>query len=80
MSTTKRLLKSIILEITDLEAALHRFDCRNVQSFLEDSHLKKIAAQTLIIISEAIQFLSDEYKSNHSEIDWKQFKTIVIQL
>ena len=76
MNTDEKCIKIIINEIDDLFTALERLQCIEKEDFFNDSHIKKIATQTLINISETIDYISSEYKISNSEIDWKQFKTI----
>lgn len=50
-------------------------DC-NKEEFLDNSMMKYATVKQLEIIGEAANYLSEDFKSNHLEIDWRQITNL----
>lgn len=72
----RKLLLTIIEDINDIEKALIKFNCMDINEFLQNRLAQKCVVMSLINISEAINELSEEFTSYHDNINWKQFKKL----
>lgn len=63
------ILKKILSEIQIIESMIHGL---NTKLFLEDEKLKRAVCMTLINIGELVKNLSDDIRTQHKDIPWRE--------
>lgn len=69
----KQRLQHILKAIVEIENYVYGAD---KERFLRDSMMKYACVKQIEIIGEAAVFLSSDFQSKHSEIEWKEIKGI----
>ncbi len=72
----RKILLTILEDINDIDEALDKFKCKDLEAFLSDRLLQKCVVMSLINISEAVGELNRDFKTEHNKINWKQFKKL----
>lgn len=76
MSNSKKILRIILREISDIYNTLTRFNCISINVLESDIDAKKSIAMSLINISESVFALDSSFRDNNQNINWGQFKRI----
>ncbi len=56
----------------EIEFLIKEFKHLNFEDFMKDDVLKRASIRSLEIVGEAIKNISDEFKKNFPEIEWKK--------
>ncbi len=70
------LIKTIIDIIDEINGYLEDFNCKDFNTFNQQGVLKRATTMCMISISEMVDTLSDEFKLENSQINYKRFKTL----
>ena len=69
-------LRSLIDITEEVAAALKRFECHSFAQFISDDVLKRAMAMCLISISENVDLLTYEFRTQNEYINFKVFKAL----
>lgn len=75
-SRDKILVLSIIDVIDEIFDYVQRFECKNFLTFNDDRAVKRATTMCMISLSELIDNLTMEFKTQHSYINFRQFKAL----
>jgi len=70
------LIKTLLDTIDEIEQYLADYNCTTFDIFDNEKMLKRAVTMCMISISELIDNLSDEFREEHSEINFRRFKTL----
>lgn len=75
-SRDKVLLHTLLDTIQEIDDYIKEFNCQSFQHFNSQPVVKRAVTMCMISISELVDTLSDEFRSEHDEINYRRFKQL----
>jgi len=70
------LVKTLLETIDEIEQYLTDYNCTTFEVFDSEKILKRAVTMCMISVSELVDNLSDEFREEHPEINFRRFKTL----
>lgn len=70
------LIKTIIDTIDEINEYIQKFGCKDFKTFNQQGIVKRATTMCMISISEMVDALTNEFKAENPQINYKSFKTL----